>query len=78
MYGRSVGLKVVMIDALFLKGKGSEKRAARQLDIKKMNQYTDDNNLVQALALRTVCRALHAECRPHTICEYIAMYRWTE
>ena len=69
MYGRSVGLKVVMIDALFLKGKGSEKRVARQLDIKKMNQYTDDNNLVQALALRTVCRVLHAEYRPHAICE---------
>ena len=40
MYGRSVGLKAVMIDALFLKGKGLEKRVTCQLDIKKMNQYT--------------------------------------
>ena len=74
MDGRSVGLKAVMIDALLLKGKGLEKRVTCQLDIKKMNQYTDDNNLVEALAMRTVCRVLHAECRPHTIYEYIARY----
>ena len=68
------GSVVFMIDILFLKGKGLEKRVTRQLDIQKMNQYTDDNNLAEALALKTVCRVLHDECRPCTIDEYTARY----
>ena len=68
------GSVVFMIDILFLKGKGLEKRVTRQLDIQKMNQYTDDNNLAEALALKTVRRVLHAECRPCTIDEYTARY----
>ena len=74
MNGRSVGSKAGMIDALFLKGEGLEKRVTCQLDIKKMNQYTDDNNLAEALALKTVCHVLHDECRPCTIDEYTARY----
>ena len=72
-----VGLKVFMIDFLFLKGEALGERVARQLKIEKMSQYTDSRNLVEAVALRTVCRGLHAECRPRTIYDDTVRYRWT-